>query len=134
MSINLADARKIIDGSVVKAKEMGIKVSIVVVNAEGHVISLSRMDGAGFLTPDIALGKAIAAAAFKRSSAEVQASAQGKPAFYAGISTLAHGRFLAGMGGLLIVKDKEIRGAVGVSGGKPEQDQETAKAGIETLQ
>jgi len=65
MAVTLGDARKIIDSGIAKANQMGVKVSIVVVNEEGHIISLSRMDGAGFLTPDIALGKAIAAAAFK---------------------------------------------------------------------
>lgn len=133
MSVTLSDAGRIINTAVEKAKGMGVRVSIVVVNAEGNIISLSRMDGAGFLTPDIALGKAIASAAFKRSSADVQASADKKPAFYAGISTLAHGRFLAGMGGLPIEKDKQVIGAVGVSGGKPEQDQEVAAAGIAAL-
>lgn len=133
MSVTLSDAGRIINTAVEKAKGMGVRVSIVVVNAEGNIISLSRMDGAGFLTPDIALGKAIASAAFKRSSADVQASADKKPAFYAGISTLAHGRFLAGMGGLPIEKDKQAIGAVGVSGGKPEQDQEVAAAGIAAL-
>lgn len=133
MSVTLSDAGRIINTAVEKAKGMGVRVSIVVVNAEGNIISLSRMDGAGFLTPDIALGKAIASAAFKRSSADVQASADKKPAFYAGISTLAHGRFLAGMGGLPIEKDKQVIGAVGVSGGKPEQDQEVAAAAIAAL-
>lgn len=133
MSVTLADAGRIVEGAVAKAKEIGIKVSVVVVNEEGNIISLSRMDGAGFLTPDIALGKAVASAAFKRSSADIQASADGKPAFYAGISTMANGRFLAGMGALPILKDKQVLGAVGVSGGKPEQDQEVAKKGIEVL-
>jgi uncharacterized protein GlcG (DUF336 family) len=133
MAIALADAGRIINTAVGKATEMGIRVSVVVVNEEGRIISLSRMDGAGFLTPDIALGKAVAAAAFKRSSADIQASAETKPAFYAGISTLANGRFLAAMGALPIVKDKQVLGAVGVSGGKPEQDQEVAKEGIAIL-
>ncbi|HWO42402.1 MAG TPA: heme-binding protein [Candidatus Eisenbacteria bacterium] len=133
MSIKLVDARRMIDAAMARANEMGIKVSVAVTNEEGNVISLCRMDGAGFLTPDIALGKAIASAAFKRSSAEVQASADRKPAFYAGISTMANGKFLAGMGAVPVVKDKQVIGAVGVSGGKPEQDEEVAKAGISSL-
>ncbi len=133
MAVKLDDARKIIDAGLAKAKEMGVTISIVVVNDEAHVISLSRMDGAGFLTPDIALGKAGAAAAFKRSSAEIQTAAESRQAFFSGIATLAHGHFLAGMGGLPILKDKQVLGAVGVSGAKPEQDQEIAQVGINTL-
>lgn len=133
MALTLSDARKIMDGALAKANQKGVKVSIAVVNGEGHVITLSRMDGAGFLTPDIALGKAIAAAAFKRSSAEIQKSAETRQAFFAGISTLSHGRFLAGMGGLPMMQGSEVLGAVGVSGAKPEEDQEIAKAGIDSL-
>ncbi|MFQ5853408.1 MAG: heme-binding protein [Candidatus Binatia bacterium] len=134
MAMNLDDARKIIDAALANAKEKGINISIAVVNEEAHVISLARMDGAGFLTPDIALGKAGAAAAFKRSSAEIQTAAETRQAFFSGISTLAHGRFLAGMGGLPILKNKQVMGAVGVSGARPEQDQEIAQAGINALQ
>ncbi|MFQ5917115.1 MAG: heme-binding protein, partial [Candidatus Binatia bacterium] len=97
------DAKKIIDVGISKAKEMGVNISIAVVNEEGRVISLSRMDGAGFLTPDIAMGKAGAAAAFKRATVEIQTAAESRQAFFSGISTLAHGRFLAGMGGLPIL-------------------------------
>jgi glc operon protein GlcG len=99
MAIILDNAKKIMEAGLAKAKAMGVNVSIVVVNGEGNVLLLARIDGAGFLTPDIALGKAVAAAAFRRSSAEVQKSAENRQAFFAGISTLAHGRFLAGMGG-----------------------------------
>jgi len=133
MAIKYDDAKKIIDVGLSKAKEMGLIVSIAVVNEEGHVISLARMDGAGFLSPDIALGKAGAAAAFKRPTAEIQTVAESRQAFFSGISTLAHGRFLAGMGGLPILKDKQLLGAVGVSGAKPEQDQEIAQEGINAL-
>ncbi len=115
MAIKYDDAKKITDVGLSKAKEMGVIVSIAVVNEEGRVVSLSRMDGAGFLTPDIALGKAGAAAAFKRSSADIQTAAETRQAFFSGIATLAHGHFLAGMGGLPILKDKQVLGAVGVS-------------------
>ncbi|MGH7775145.1 MAG: GlcG/HbpS family heme-binding protein [Candidatus Binatia bacterium] len=131
--MTLDEARKIVDAGLAKAKGMGVKISIVVVNEEGHIISLARMDGTGFLTPDIAVGKAIAAAAFKRSSAEIQKSAETRTAFFAGISTLAHGRFLAGMGGLPILRGQEVLGAVGVSGAKPEEDQEIAQVGLNAL-
>jgi glc operon protein GlcG len=133
MAIKYDDAKKIIDVGISKAKEMGVKISIAVLNEEGRVISLSRMDGAGFLTPDIAMGKAGAAAAFKRATAEIQSAAESRGAFFSGISTLAHGHFLAGMGGLPILRDKQVQGAVGVSGAKPEEDQEIAQAGINAL-
>jgi uncharacterized protein GlcG (DUF336 family) len=133
MAIILDNAKKILDAGLAKVKAMGVNVSIVVVNGEGNVLLLARMDSAGFLTPDVSLGKAVAAPAFRRSSAAVQKSAENRQSFFAGISTLAHGRFLAGMGGLPVLKDQQILGAVGVSGAKPEEDQAIAQAGIDAL-
>jgi uncharacterized protein GlcG (DUF336 family) len=133
VGITLSDARKIIDVGIAKAEAMGVKVTIAVINQEGRLISLSRMDGAGYLTPDIAIGKANAAAAFRRSSAEVQISAEKRTAFYSGISTLAHGEFLAGMGAIIVRREGQLIGAIGVSGAKPEEDVLIAETGLNSL-
>jgi glc operon protein GlcG len=124
--MNLQDARKMTDVAVAKAEQMGVKVSVVVLDEGGHIVSINRMDGAGYVTAEIALGKASASAAFKRSSAQLQSSAEGKPTFFSGISTLLHGRFLAGQGALPILKDGACLGAVGVSGAKSDEDEAIA--------
>lgn len=131
--MTLGDAKKIIDAALAKASAMGVRVSIAVVSEEGHIVCISRMDGAGFLTPEIALGKAFTAAASKRSTADIQKTAESRATFFAGVSTLAHGRFLAGMGGLPILKGQQITGAVGVSGAKPEEDEEIAQDSIKAV-
>jgi glc operon protein GlcG len=128
--MTLQDARKITEAGIAKAEEMGVKVSVVVLDEGGHIVSINRMDGAGFVTAEIALGKASASAAFKRSSAQLQTMAEGKPTFFSGIATLMHGRFLAGQGALPILKNQECLGAVGVSGAKSDEDEEIAQAGI----
>ena len=46
---------------------------------------------------------------------------------------MANGKFLASMGAVPVLSDKQVIGAVGVSGGKPEQDEEVAKAGTASL-
>jgi uncharacterized protein GlcG (DUF336 family) len=131
--MTLQDARKITEASIAKAKEMGVKVSVAVLDEGGHIVSINRMDGAGFVTAEIALGKASASAAFKRSSAQLQTMAEGKPTFFSGISTLMHGRFLAGQGALPILKGQECLGAVGASGAKSDEDEEIAQAGINSI-
>lgn len=129
--MNLQDARKMTDVGIAKAEQMGVRVSIVVLDEGGHIVSINRMDGAGFVTAEIALGKASASAAFKRSSAQLQSMAEGKPTFFAGISTLLHGRFLAGQGALPILEDGGCVGAVGVSGAKSDEDEAIAQACID---
>jgi len=129
--MTLTDARRMTEAGIAKAQQMGVKVSVVVLDDGGHIVSINRMDGAGFVTAEIALGKASASAAFKRSSAQLQSMAEGKPTFFAGISTLLHGRFLAGQGALPILKDGGCAGAVGVSGAKSDEDEAIAQACID---
>src|SRR5690349_12506011 len=119
MDLTYKEARRIADACLEKSEAMGLKVSVAVINAEGRLIFVARMDESGYLTPDIAIGKASAAASFRRPSSEVQIGAEKRTAFYSGISVLAGGRFLAGMGGLPIRKNGKLVGAVGVSGAKP---------------
>lgn len=129
--MTLNDAIKMTEAGIAKAEQMGVKVSVVVLDEGAHIVSIARMDGAGFVTAEIALGKASASAAFKRSSAQLQTMAEGKPTFFAGISTLLHGRFLAGQGALPILKDGACLGAVGVSGAKSDEDEAIAEASIQ---
>jgi len=130
MSVGLESARRMSDAGMAKAEEMGLKITVAVLDQGGHIISVARMDGAGFLSPEIALGKAYAAAAFRRDSALVEALAATKTALFSGLSTLTQGRLLAGGGGLPIMRDGELLGAVAVSGGKAEQDEEVARAAL----
>jgi len=59
--------------------------------------------------------------------------ANDRPAFYAAVSAMARTRIVPGPGSLLIQRDGAVAGAVGVSGGKPEQDVECAEAGLNAL-
>lgn len=130
MSISLKTARRMSDAGMAKAEQMGLKMTLAVLDQGGHIISVSRMDGAGFLSPDIAVGKAYGAAAFRRDSAQVEALAETKTALFGGLSTLTNGRFLAGRGGLPIMRGDVLVGAVAASGGKAEQDEEVARASL----
>ena len=131
--MTLESALVVTDVGRAKARELGVRVTIAVLDAGGHVISIERMNDAGFLTPEMAYGKAFAAVAFRRSSAEVQKLAEAKPTFFSGVSAMTQGRFLSGSGALPILKQGRCLGAVGVSGAKAEQDEEIAQACIQAL-
>jgi len=133
MSIRLADALRIIDAATSKARELGIHVSVAVVDAGAHLVALQRMDGAPPVSPVIAEGKAVGAAMFLRDGAAMLTMANDRPAFYAAVSAMARTRIVPGPGSLLIQRDGAVAGAVGVSGGKPEQDLECAEAGLNAL-
>ena len=67
-SLRAVDCREFIKVVVDKAAEMQVPISVAVVNEAGHIISLERMDDAGWLTAEIAWGKAYTAAAFRAMS------------------------------------------------------------------
>ena len=133
MTLSLADAEKVIAATHEHASKLGIRVSIAVVDVGGNLVALQRMDGATPMTPAVAEGKALGAAMFQRDGGWLLSVANDRPAFYAAISGMARRQMVPGPGSLPINKGGEILGAVGVSGGKPEQDLECAEAGVSSL-
>lgn len=65
MALTLAKAHECIARGITKADELGFKVALVVVDATGHLVACDRMDGALWVTPEIARAKANASAAFR---------------------------------------------------------------------
>jgi glc operon protein GlcG len=126
--------RKLVDGGIRKAKELGVKVSIAVVDAHGDLVIVERMPGAGSLSPKIAMGKASASAIFTRPTAEFEPRVQQNPAFWSGVSSMMSGSVLFGRGAVPMKRDGETIGAVGVSGGTSEQDEMIAQAAIAELE
>lgn len=123
----LNDARKIIDMAKREAEKNGWAMCIAVCDAGGHNIILERMDGAPLLTAQIAPAKANASVTGGRpSQAFEEMINRGR------IAILAM-PILPMSGGVPIVVDERIVGAVGVSGGKPTEDVHIAKVGISAL-
>lgn len=128
MALTLEQAEKMIEGARRKAEELGIAVSIAVVDAAGHLIALRRMDGARVTTPDMAQGKAFAAAIVQRPSAELM-----QMPFYSSGPEVAGGRIVPFPGGIPIREGDQIIGGIGVGGGTGEQDVQCAQAGLAQL-
>lgn len=131
MALNMETAERLAKAAVARAQELGVKFSVAVVDEAGNLVYLVRMDGAGFLTPQIAAGKAFTAAAFRKSSADMAQAAQARPVFFGGVTSMTDGKALLAQGALPIVMEGKVVGAAGASGGSPDQDEEVVRAGIE---
>lgn len=129
-NLTLKQADELITKACAKASQLGVKISVVVVDAGGNPVASARMDGAGILTPDIARGKAYTAIAFKSHSKDITERMKERPAAALGLTQASGNRVVFLPGGVLAKKDGEIIGAVGVSGASSDQDHE---CGIEAV-
>ena len=113
------------------AASIGIAISVAVVDEGGMLQSLARMDGAPPLSAQIAEAKAVGAALWHRDGDQLASVHQERPAFFAAVDRMVRMPMIPGLGSLVIREDGRVVGAIGVSGGKPEQDQECAHGGLE---
>lgn len=131
--MDLEKAKRILEAAEAEAKNLGRGFSIVVLDAGGHVVALHRMEGAHFLTPQIAQGKAYGCAAFGRSGPELAQMGERNPSFVGALVEITGGKFVAAQGACPIKIDGKLIGAVGASGATPEQDQQVAEAGAKAV-
>ena len=126
--IDLSIAQKIIEGAQKKSSELSANFCISIVDPRGDLIMFVREDGAPWRSVFISQGKAAASAAFMQSSGKL---AEGRPnPNHQGRMSMLGGRMIPGQGGLPVYDGQTIIGAVGVSGGTPEEDEIIASAGI----
>jgi glc operon protein GlcG len=128
--ITLAQAKKVMEGAEAEARKNNWNVVIAVLDSGGNLVTLNRMDGAQWGSIEVAREKAYSAVAFRRPTKVFEDGiAQGgvnlRLLKLHGASPLE--------GGLPIVVDGKIIGAVGVSGVTAPQDAQIGRAGIEAL-
>ena len=128
-SLTLSEAEVVLAAAKAKVEELGVKMSVSVVDPRGDLIAMFRTDGASWRTPPISRGKAKAAACFGQSGAVLADRAE-SPVFRA-LMAMEGGHMIPGQGGLPVYRDGEIVGAVGGSGGTGQEDEDVARAGIE---
>jgi len=126
-SASLEDAKRVIAAGEDAAREMGQPMNIAVVDAGGNLIAHERMDGAWLGSIDISINKAFTARAFNLPTEALATNAQPNQQFY-GIHASNHGRIMIFAGGVPLISNGEVVGAVGVSGGDGKQDQAVAEA------
>ncbi len=132
MSLNLADARRIIAAAERKAAELMQPMNIAVADAGGNLIAHVRMDGAWIGSIDISIKKAWTSRAFDIATKDLASHAQSGSQFF-GIHASNDGRVMIFAGGIPLKKNGQVVGAIGVSGGAGEQDHAVAEAGAAAL-
>jgi uncharacterized protein GlcG (DUF336 family) len=120
--LTLERALTCIREGVARAHELGFRVAIAVVDDAGHLVACHRMDGALWVTPEFARAKANASVAFRATTLELEQRFKERPFFVDSVTAMnAIGpyQFVIGRGGVPLVEDGEVIGAVGVSGAVP---------------
>jgi uncharacterized protein GlcG (DUF336 family) len=125
MAVTLAHARECIERGFKRASELGFTVAIAVVDDAGHLVTCDRMDGALWITPEIARAKANAAVAFHATTLDLEERFSKRALFAEGVMALGDSRLVFGRGGVPIVAAGVIVGAVGVSGAVPADNDHT---------
>jgi uncharacterized protein GlcG (DUF336 family) len=133
MSINLADAKQIIDTARKHAAALNKPITIAVVDSGGYVVALERMDGARPLQPNIATAKAYTGAIMQRPGLMLKGWQDSQPSFFAQLSTMGLHPILATEGALPIKRGGVLVGGLGVAGGTGPEDQQLCEAVLREL-
>src|SRR5918995_180242 len=132
MKLTLENASVIVDRALAKAREMKIRpLCIAVLDDGGNLKALKRDDGASILRPQIAISKAWGAIGMGESSRHLGNRLKELPAFLGALSAMTGGKVVPVPGGVLIMEDDTILGAVGASGATADEDEACVIAGIQ---
>jgi uncharacterized protein GlcG (DUF336 family) len=130
--ITLDQAREMVAVARAKGREMGLKpLSVAVLDAGGHLLAFEREDGASPGRFEIARGKAHGAVMLGMPGSAQMARAEGQAYFMAAVNGAFGGKVVPVPGGVLVMQDETVLGAVGVTGDSSDNDAAAAVAGIE---
>jgi len=127
--ISLERAQSVIAAAVAEAKRHNWKMNVAVVDAGGNLVAFQRMDGAQLASIQISEHKARTAATFRRETKAFENGVQQSNFIY----QLSLDGVIASRGGIPLVEDGKLIGAIGCSGGAGSQDEVVAKAGAATF-
>lgn len=130
--ITAAQARTIIEVAMITGADKGFKpLSVVILDAGGHVKAFERADGAAPGRYGIAHGKAYGAVMLGMPGSAQMARAEAQPYFMAAVNGVYGGQVVPVPGGVLVKADGVVIGAVGVTGDTSDNDVVAALAGLE---
>src|SRR5258705_2929284 len=128
-SVNVTQAKKIAAGAVAECQKNGWNVAVAIVDPHGSLVYYEKMEDTQYASADIAIGKARAAATYRRPTrAFADAINKGSPA------TATLPGVFASPGGVPLTVDGKVIGAVGASGVTGDQDEQCSMAGRKVLQ
>jgi len=129
LPISLDRAEAAIHAAVAEAKKRNWKMNVAVTDSGGNLVAFQRMDGAMLASIQIAEHKARAAATFRRPTKVFEDGVQLMHLNY----LLAFDGIIASRGGIPLIDQGVIIGAIGVSGGTDSQDEVVSKAGAAVI-
>lgn len=131
-ALDLETARTIIAGARAHASSAGFKpLTVVVLDAGGHVVAVEREDGSSMKRFEIGFGKAYGALSLGMGSRSIMGRAEQQPYFVAAVTSAVGGTLVPVPGGVLVRDDGgDLVGAVGVTGDTSDNDEAAAVAGI----
>jgi glc operon protein GlcG len=127
-ALTLTAARAIVAAAEAEARKHNLNVTMTVVDDGGHLLHLARMDDTGLASVDVSIAKARAAVMFKRPTKfweDAYASGKTHLATLPGVLPIE--------GGVPLLIDGKVVGALGVSGASSAQDGQVAAAGVAAL-
>ena len=126
--LTLDAAKQVAAAAETEAKRRGSTVVIVVVDDGGHVLLLERLDDTQVASVEVGIGKARTAAIFRRPSKDFEDQVRNGR-----VAALALPGATPLQGGIPIMVDGQVLGAIGVSGNTPQEDEEIAVAGVKAF-
>lgn len=131
MPVTQEQTEQIIRGAHDRARALGVRITVAIVDEGGHHQALSRMDGSAPISARIAEAKAAGAALWHRDGEALLAISKERPEFFGQVDRLVRLPLMPALGSALLRRGDDILGAVGVSGATGEQDLECARAGLQ---
>ena len=126
--ISLERANSILNAALAEAKKRDWKMNCAVVDSGANLVAFQRMDQAQLASIDVSIHKARTSAKFRRETKLFESVIQG------GLTaSLTLDDVIASRGGIPLIENGKIIGAIGCSGGAGSQDEVTAKAGIASM-
>jgi glc operon protein GlcG len=132
--LTLEGARAVLTAAQARAKEISVPMDIAVVDDGGHLLVFERMDGARPASIGISLVKAQAAAARRTPTGPAMKGEELNVSLSIGLAIASPHEQIPIRGGLPLVIDGEVVGAIGVSAGSEDQDSDVARAGVTALE
>jgi uncharacterized protein GlcG (DUF336 family) len=129
-NISVEMARKVASVAIAEAQKNGWTMAAAVTDTGGNLVYYEKMDNTQIGSANVAIGKSRSSALFKRSTKALQ---DGLAAGGEGLRLLALEGAVPIEGGLPLLLDGKVIGAIGLSGGTSAQDGLAAKAGVEAL-
>jgi uncharacterized protein GlcG (DUF336 family) len=133
--IPYALAARAIEAGMAFARDKGVTLSFAVVDSAGHLVAAARMDGAPFVTIEVARGKAFASAATGGQPGGALAQRyRDNPMVWGNAGPLGYGApMLPAQGSLPIWRDGRLLGAIGASGAPSDVDEAALAHALETI-